>query len=164
MAAEEEVLSSGSAESESGDDFPAVEKKLSKERKHGPSAKVRTKDEWRRRFCFSSYRDYLLHLRSVGDKQTAKDDSSTQRGKAERDENYGLYADDKGYLQGEIYGDAESDEEVGFAGDLSQELNLMPSSPDNLIDKERTLQDAEPEIFVVSSQRFVREISQGKQK
>lgn len=158
--AEPSSSDSDSVESENDLDFSAVDVKSSKNPKRETSANANAKDERERRLCFLVYRDFLRYATS------GTCDDRDKRKQAEKavtdDDNYGLYADDKGYLQGEIYRELESEEEYGFAGDLAQELNLMP--PDNVADHERTLQDAEPEIIVVPSARFVREISDGKHK
>ena len=155
-------------ESDSSDDNFSEEKEKSLTDPNFTSKKVLDpKEKQERRRFFLCYRDFLLHVRSVSDRHTTKDSSTTQSGEAEEgEENYGLYADDKGYLQGEIYGQVENDEELGFAGELSQELNLIPS--DNVhfdvADLQGTFQDTEPEILVVPNKRFVREISHGKKK
>ena len=152
-----------SGESDSSDDNFPEEKEKSLTDPHFASKKVLDPKEKReRRRFFLCYRDFLLHVKSVNDRQTTKDSSTTQSGEAEEgEENYGLYADDKGYLQGEIYRQLENDEELGFAGELSQELNLIPSDATDL---QGTFQDSEPEILVVPNKRFVREISHGKKK
>ena len=51
-------------------------------------------------------------------------------------------------------------------GDLSQELNLIPSDNAHVdvTDLQGNFQDVEAEIFVVPNNRFVREILDGKKK
>ena len=65
-------------------------------------------------------------------------------------------------MQGEFYRNQESDEDVGFAGDLAQEFNLIPS--DSVGDQKRTFTNTNDElgIRVVPSERFVREITDKK--
>ena len=123
------------------------------------SMKVSRADEKReKRLCFLLYRDFLLHTRSLAEDRATKDCSSTRCGAADENEkNHGLYADDEGYLVGEIYAQRENDEELGFEGELSNELNLIQSDKEG--DIQRTFQDTEPEIVVVPSKRFVREIT-----
>lgn len=128
------------------------------------------KQEWKRRFRYLSYSHFLLHTRSKNENQTGEDPPPTQKKKGQRLGD--IYADDKGYLQGEIYKDLESDEELGFSGEVCKELNLMPS--DSHGDRERHSKDTEsfradlqtdghiPEIIVAPSARFVREIFNGK--
>lgn len=145
---------------------------LSQEKKNssqGPKA-TSSKDKqnaikWKRRFRYLSCSHFLRHMRSINDKQTDEGLSPTK--KTKREELDCVYADDKGYLQGEIYEERESDEELGFTGDVCKKLNLMPS---DLADPERHSEDIEslrtdlqtdchiPEIIVVPSARFVREI------
>ena len=163
MAAKDE----DSSEVESDEDFSAAKKESLTDPKGQPSTNKNPKEEWKNNFCFLSYGNFLLQRRLVLDGQTAKEVkdncSPTQSRKAEDKENYGYYADDKGYLQGEIYGELESDDEIGFEGDLAEELNLMPA--DNVTNNKRTLQNAsELEILVVPNARFVREITDGKHK
>ena len=157
-----------SGESDSSDDNFSEEKEKSLTDPHFASKKVLDPKEKReRRRFFLCYRDFLLQVRSVNERQTTKDSSETQSGEAEEgEENYGLYADDKGYLQGEIYRQLENDKELGFAGELSQELNLIPSDNAHVdvTDLQGTFQDSEPEILVVPNKRFVREISPRKKK
>ena len=98
---------------------------------------------------------FLLQTRLALDRQTAND-------KAQDINDEGHYADDKSYLQGEFYRNQESDEDVGFAGDLAQEFNLIPS--DSVGDHKRTFANTNDElgIRVVPSERFVREITDKK--
>ena len=113
------------------------------------------KEKLRRKFCLLSYGNFLLQTRLVLDRQTAND-------KAQDINDEGHYADDKSYLQGEFYRNQESDEDVGFAGDLAQEFNLIPS--DSVGDQKRTFTNTNDElgIRVVPSERFVREITDKK--
>lgn len=104
-----------------------------------------------------SYGNFLLQTRLALDRQTAND-------KAQDINDEGHYADDKSYLQGEFYRNQESDEDVGFAGDLAQEFNLIPS--DSVGDQKRTFTNTNDElgIRVVPSERFVREITDKKNR
>ena len=117
------------------------------------------KKEWKIRFRYLSYEHFCRHTRAVNERQT--DEGLSTRENTKRDEESDcFYADDKGYLQGEIYDELESGEDLGFAGDVSWALNLMPP----VSGQERTSEDAEPdsdnpEIIVVPSAQFVREIS-----
>ena len=113
------------------------------------------KEKLRRKFCLLSYGNFLLQTRLALDRQTAND-------KAQDINDEGHYADDKSYLQGEFYRNQESDEDVGFAGDLAQEFNLIPS--DSVGDQKRTFTNINDElgIRVVPSERFVREITDKK--
>ena len=113
------------------------------------------KEKMRRKFCLLSYGNFLLQTRLALDRQTAND-------KAQDINDEGHYADDKSYLQGEFYRNQESDEDVGFAGDLAQEFNLIPS--DSVGDQKRTFTNTNDElgIRVVPSERFVREITDMK--
>ena len=113
------------------------------------------KEKMRRKFCLLSYGNFLLQTRLALDRQTAND-------KAQNINDEGHYADDKSYLQGEFYRNQESDEDVGFAGDLAQEFNLIPS--DSVGDQKRTFTNINDElgIRVVPSERFVREITDMK--
>lgn len=112
------------------------------------------KEELKRKFCLLSYGNFLLQTRLALDSQTAKEQDINDEGH---------YADDKSYLQGEFYGNQESDEDVGFAGDLAQEFNLIPS--DNVGDHKRTFaNNYELGIRVVPSERFVREITDLKRQ
>ena len=113
------------------------------------------KEKLRRKFCLLSYGNFLLQTRLALDRQTANDNCD----KAQGINDEGHYADDKSYLQGEFYRNQESDEDVGFAGDLAQEFNLIPS--DSVGDHKRTFANINDElgIRVVSSGRFVREIT-----
>lgn len=126
------------------------------------------KQEWKRRFRYLSCKHFLRHTRAVNDRQTGEGLSPRQNKKREK-ESDGFYADDKGYLQSEIYDEVENDKELGFTGDVSRKLNLMPP----VTGHDRTSEDAEllrtdfqsdsynPEIIVVPSAQFVREISSG---
>ena len=116
------------------------------------------KEKLRRTFCLLSYGNFLLQTRLVLDRQQTAND------KAQDMNDEGHYADDKSYLQGEFYRNQESDEDVGFAGDLAQEFNLIPS--DSVGDQKRTFTNINEElgIRVVPSERFVREITDKKQK
>ena len=115
------------------------------------------KEKMRRKFCLLSYGNFLLQTRLALDRQTAND-------KAQDINDEGHYADDKSYLQGEFYRNQESDEDVGFAGDLAHEFNLIPS--DSVGDQKRIFTNTNDElgIRVVPSERFVREITDKKQK
>lgn len=120
------------------------------------------RQDWKKRFRYLSYKDFLLHTRSAIDKQTGEEsgeDLSPTQTKEREDNKWDrdLYADDKG--QGEIYEELDSDEEeLGFTGHVCKELNLMPF--DSVIDLQT---DGHiPEIVVVPSAQFVREISNGK--
>ena len=116
------------------------------------------KEKMRRKFCLLSYGNFLLQTRLALDRQTANDNCD----KAQGINDEGHYADDKSYLQGEFYRNQESDEDVGFAGDLAQEFNLIPS--DSVGDHKRTFANINDElgIRVVPSERFVREITDMK--
>ena len=116
------------------------------------------KEKMRRKFCLLSYGNFLLQTRLALDRQTANDNCD----KAQDINDEGHYADDKSYLQGEFYRNQESDEDVGFAGDLAQEFNLIPS--DSVGDHKRTFANINDElgIRVVPSERFVREITDMK--
>ena len=116
------------------------------------------KEKLRRKFCLLSYGNFLLQTRLALDTQTAHDNCD----KAQGINDEGHYADDKSYLQGEFYRNQESDEDVGFAGDLAQEFNLIPS--DSVGDHKRTFANINDElgIRVVPSERFVREITDMK--
>ena len=116
------------------------------------------KEKLRRKFCLLSYGNFLLQTRLAFDRQTANDNCD----KAQGINDEGHYADDKSYLQGEFYRNQESDEDVGFAGDLAQEFNLIPS--DSVGDQKRTFTNINDElgIRVVPSERFVREITDKK--
>ena len=169
MAAE--VLSfADRGDSDNEDNFPEEKDESLKDPKFASSKVLDRKEKRERKRFLLYYRDFLLHARSVKDRHSTKDSSPTQSGEVEDgEENYGLYADDKGYLQGEIYRQVENDEEFGFAGELSQELNLIHENAHvschvDAADLQRTFQDAEPEILVVPNKRFVREILDGKQK
>ncbi|XP_078369102.1 uncharacterized protein LOC144653060 [Oculina patagonica] len=138
--------------------------------KHSTRTRSLQNAEWKTRFPYLPFRHFLLHTRSINDKQTGVDLSPPKKKK--REELEGIYADDKGYFQGEIYEELGSDEELGFMGDVCKKLNLMPS--DSLADHEIHSKDTEslrtdlqtddhtPEIIVVPSARFVREITNGK--
>lgn len=123
------------------------------------------KQEWKKRFRYLSYKHFLRHTRALNGRQTSGGISPRENKKRE-EESEGFYADDKGYLQGEIYDELENGDDLGFAGDVSRALNLMPP----VSGQERTSEDAElflragpdsdnPEIIVVPSAQFVREIS-----
>lgn len=126
------------------------------------------KQAWKRRFRYLSFKHFLRHTKAVNDRQTGGD-LSPRDNKKQEEESDGFYADDKGYLQGEIYDQLENGEEIGFMGDVSRKLNLMPP----VIGQDRTSEDAEllrtdfqsdsdnPEIIVVPCAQFVREISSG---
>lgn len=150
---------------ESDDNLSAEEDKLLEASKCTTSKVLDPKEKRERSIYFSVYRDFLLYTRSA---TTTEDCSSpTQNGETEDDEkSHSFDVDDKGYLRGEFFEQAENDEELGFAGDLSQELNLMNSDNDGDVDlhSSRTFQDSEPEIRVVPSSRFVKEISDGNSK
>lgn len=113
------------------------------------------KEKLRRKFCLLSYGNFLLQTRLALERQTANDQGQNIN-------HEGHYADDKSYLQGEFYRDQESDEDVGFAGDLAREFNLIPS--DSVGDHKRTFANINDElgIRVVPSERFVREITDMK--
>ena len=115
------------------------------------------KEKLRRKFCLLSYGNFLLQTRLALDRQTAND-------KAQDIDDEGHYADDKSYLQGEFYRNQESDEDVGFAGDLAQEFNLIPSDSvgDQMTLRTFTNINDELGIRVVPSERFVREITDKK--
>ena len=115
------------------------------------------KEKLRRKFCLLSYGNFLLQTRLALDRQTAND-------KAQDINDEGHYADDKSYLQGEFYRNQESDEDVGFAGDLAQEFNLIPSDSvgDQMTLRTFTNINDELGIRVVPSERFVREITDKK--
>ena len=126
------------------------------------------KQKWKRRFRYLSYRHFLRHTMEINDTQTGGGLSPREKKKREV-ESDGFYADDKGYLQGLIYDQLENGEEIGFTGDVSRKLNLMPP----VIGEDITSEDAElsrtdfkpdsdtPEIIVVPCSKFVREISSG---
>ena len=135
------------------------------------SSKV--KKDWKRRFRYLSYKDFLVQTRSLismNDKSIVKDISATDSEKINRrdEEAEGIYADDKGYFRGEIFEELESDDNIGFAGDVCKQLNLLPNM--DVSDHEPTTIDDgslrtdlqtdsfTPEIVVVSSSRFVREL------
>lgn len=121
------------------------------------------KQEWKKRFRYLSYKHFLRHTRAINERQTGGGPSPREIKKRE-EESEGFYADDKGYLKGEIYDGLENGDDLGFAGDVSRALNLMPP----VSAQERTSEDAEllrpepdsdnPEIIVVPSAQFVREI------
>ncbi len=162
------------ADSNPASDFSTEKRKSSRDPKaaslkHSTRTRSLQNAEWKTRFPYLPFRHFLLHTRSIYDKQTGVDLSPPKKKKSKREELEGIYADDKGYLQGEIYEDLESDEELGFTGEVCKKLNLMPS--DSLADHERNTEslrtdlqtgDHIPEIIVVPSARFVREITKGK--
>ena len=167
-------LSDGSTDSTVDNDFSTA-KRSSEVHRVKKSHNTNVKQKWKRRFRFLSYKHFLLHTRSVINKSNDKDLSTTPPEKNQREDegSEGIYADDKGYLQGEIYEELESDEDIGFAGDVCKKLNLMPC--DSMADHERTLRDDNdslstslqtnthnPEVIIVPSSRFVREILKGK--
>ena len=168
--------SNESTDSEADRDFSTENRNSSRDQKLASSTLYNVKkkpsaiakQEWKRRFRYLSCKHFLRHTRAVNDRQTGEGLSPRQNKKRE-EESDGFYADDKGYLQSEIYDEVEDDEELGFTGDVSRKLNLIPP----LTGHERTLEDAEllrtdfqsdsyiPEIIVVPSAQFVREISSG---
>lgn len=169
---EDENLSEKDSSDESTNSNPALNLSKKKQGSSQGSKAACSKEkqnyiEWKRRFRYLSYTHFLRHTRSINDKQTDEDLSPTKKKKREVLDC--VYADDKGYLQGEIYEELESDEELGFSGDVCKKLNLMPS---DLADNERHSEDIEaeslrtdlqmdshiPEIIVVPSARFVRKI------
>ena len=128
--------------------------------------KAIAKQEWERRFHYLSFKHFLRYTRAINDRQT--DRGVSPRGSKKREEESdGFFADDEGYLQGEIYDQLQNGGETGFTGDVSRKLNLMLPAQD------RTSEDAEllrtdfqsdsdnPEITVVPCEQFVREISSG---
>lgn len=144
MAAEGE-LHVDEAECENDVDLPQEEARSYKNKK-GASLKV-SKEERENRLSFLIFRDFLLHTRTVIEERA--------KSKVHSGEEHVLYADDQGYLFGEFYEQIQKNEEVGFEGELSDELNLTESDSDH----EKTAQNAETEIVVVPSRRFVREIT-----
>ena len=144
MAAEGE-LHVDEAECENDVDLPQEEARSFKNQK-GASLKV-SKEERENRLSFLIFRDFLLHTRTVIEERA--------NCKVHSGEEHVLYADDQGYLLGEFYEQIQKNEEVGFEGELSDELNLTESGSDH----EKTAQNAETEIVVVPSRRFVREIT-----
>lgn len=126
------------------------------------------KQEWKRRFRHLSVKHFLRYTRAVNERQT-DGGVSPREGKKREEESDGFFADDEGYLQGGIYDQLENGEEIGFTGDVSRALNLMPP----LTVQDETSEDAEllrtdfqsdsdnPVITVVPCAQFVREISSG---
>jgi len=127
--------------------------------------KATAKQKWKRRFRYSSFKQFLRYTMAVYERQA--DESPSPREKKKQEESDGFYADDTGYLQGKLYDQLENGEEIGFTGDVSRKLNLIPP----LTSQDRTSEDAEllrtdfqsdtdnPEIIVVPCAQFVREIS-----
>lgn len=141
--------------------------------KDSKSISSKVKKDWKRRFRYLSYKDFLVQTRSLismNDKSIVKDISATASEKINRrdEEAESIYADDKGYFRGEIFEELESDDNVGFAGDVCNQLNLLPNM--DVSDHEPTTIDDgslridlqtdsfTPEIVVVPSSRFVREL------
>ena len=126
------------------------------------------KQEWKRRFRHLSFKHFLRYTRAVNERQTTGGVSPREIKELE-EESDGFFADDEGYLQGGIYDQLENGEEIGFTGDVSRKLNLMPT----VTGQDGTSEDAEisrtdfqsdgdnPEITVVPCAQFVREISSG---
>lgn len=151
MAAEGE-LHVDEAECENDVDLTQEEARSFKNQK-GASLKVSNfKEERENRLSFLIFRDFLLHTRTVIEERA--------KSKVHSGEEHVLYADDQGYLFGEFYEQIQKNEEVGFEGELSDELNLTESDSDH----EKTAQNAETEIVVVPSRRFVREITKENMK
>lgn len=151
MAAEGE-LHVDEAECENDVDLPQEEARSFKNKK-GASLKVsKLKEERENRLSFLIFRDFLLHTRTVIEERA--------KSKVHSGEEHVLYADDQGYLFGEFYEQIQKNEEAGFEGELSDELNLMESDSDH----EKTAQNAETEIVVVPSRLFVREITKENMK
>ena len=141
--------------------------------KDSRSITSKVKKDWKRRFRYLSYRDFLVQTRSLismNDKSIVKDLSETASETIKRrdEEAESIYADDKGYFRGEIFEELESDDNIGFAGDVCKQLNLLPNM--DVSDHEPTAIDDgslrtdlqtdsfTPEIVVVPSSRFVREL------
>lgn len=153
MAAEVE-LHVDEAECENDVDLPEKEARSFKNQKGASLNVSKFKEERENRLSFLIFRDFLLHTRTVT-QERAK--STAHSG--EEHVNV-VYADDKDYLLGEFYEQIQKNEEVGFEGELSDELNLTQSDSD----PGKTAQNAETEIVVVPSRRFVREITKENMK
>ena len=153
MAAEVE-LHVDEAECENDVDLPEKEARSFKNQKGASLNVPKFKEERENRLSFLIFRDFLLHTRTVT-QERAK--STVHSG--EEHVNV-VYADDKGYLLGEFYEQIQKNEEFGFEGELSDELNLTQSDSD----PGKTAQNAETEIVVVPSRRFVREITKENMK
>ncbi|KAJ7380268.1 hypothetical protein OS493_010984 [Desmophyllum pertusum] len=111
------------------------------------------RQDWKKDFVTCLTRTFCF----TRGEESGEDLSPTQT--KEREDNKwdrDLYADDKG--QGEIYEELDSDEELGFTGHVCKELNLMPFDSVTDLQTDGHI----PEIVVVPSAQFVREISNGK--
>lgn len=66
-------------------------------------------------------------LISMNDKLIVKDFFVIVLEKIKRrdEEVEGIYVDDKGYFWGEIFEELESDDNIGFVGDVCKQLNLL---------------------------------------
>lgn len=119
--------------------------------------KAIAKQEWERRFHYLSFKHFLRYTRAINDRKT-DGGVSPRKNKKREEESDGLFADDEGYLQGEIYNQLENGEETGFTGDVSRKLNLT-SKDAELLRTDFQSDNDNPEVTVVPCEQFVREIS-----